>query len=74
MDTITVAPLADAMTAADIYAHAERLRKMIGRNAEIYPAISGIKATIVTFRPSPDMANAVMRGDVDAAFEFYAAE
>jgi tripartite-type tricarboxylate transporter receptor subunit TctC len=27
----------------------------------------------VTFRTSPDMANAVLRGDVDVAFEFYAA-
>ena len=27
----------------------------------------------MTFRTSPDMANAVMRGDVDVAFEFYAA-
>ena len=29
--------------------------------------------TIVPFRTSPDMASAVLRGDVDVAFEFYAA-
>lgn len=42
--------------------------------ALLFLSTTGIKATIVTFRTSPDMANAVMRGDVDAAFEFYAAE
>lgn len=41
--------------------------------AELFASTAGIKATIVTFRTSPDMANAVMRGDVDVAFEFYAA-
>jgi tripartite-type tricarboxylate transporter receptor subunit TctC len=41
--------------------------------AELFTSTTGIKATIVTFRNSPDMANAVMRGDVDIAFEFYAA-
>ena len=40
--------------------------------AELFTSTAGIKATIVTFRTSPDMANAVMRGDVDVAFEFYA--
>jgi len=41
--------------------------------ALLFASMTGIKATIVTFRTSSDMANAVMRGDVDAAFEFYAA-
>jgi len=41
--------------------------------ALLFLSTTGIKATIVTFRTSPDMANAVMRGDVDVAFEFYAA-
>ena len=41
--------------------------------AELFTSTTDIKATIVTFRTSPDMANAVMRGDVDVAFEFYAA-
>jgi tripartite-type tricarboxylate transporter receptor subunit TctC len=41
--------------------------------AELFNSTAGINATIVTFRTSPDMAGAVMRGDVDVAFEFYAA-
>jgi tripartite-type tricarboxylate transporter receptor subunit TctC len=41
--------------------------------AELFASTADIKATIVTFRTSPDMASAVMRGDVDVAFEFYAA-
>ena len=41
--------------------------------AQLFLSTAGIKATIVTFRTSPDMANAVLRGDVDIAFEFYAA-
>jgi len=36
-------------------------------------ARAGIDATIVPFRTSPDMAGAVLRGDVDVAFEFFAA-
>ena len=41
--------------------------------AELFINTAGIKAAIVPFRASPDMAGAVMRGDVDVAFEFYAA-
>jgi tripartite-type tricarboxylate transporter receptor subunit TctC len=41
--------------------------------AELFTSTAGIKAAIVPFRTSPDMAGAVMRGDVDIAFEFYAA-
>jgi tripartite-type tricarboxylate transporter receptor subunit TctC len=41
--------------------------------AELFVSTTGIKAAIVPFRTSPDMAGAVMRGDVDIAFEFYAA-
>jgi len=41
--------------------------------ALLFNSTTGIKATVVTFRTSPDMANAVLRGDVDVAFEFYAA-
>ncbi len=41
--------------------------------ALLFDSTAGIKATIVTFRTSSDMANAVMRGDVDVSFEFYAA-
>jgi tripartite-type tricarboxylate transporter receptor subunit TctC len=41
--------------------------------AELFTSTAGIKAAIVPFRTSPDMAGAVIRGDVDVAFEFYAA-
>ena len=41
--------------------------------AELFLSAAGIKASIVTFRTSSDMANAVMRGDVGAEFEFFAA-
>src|SRR5580658_9006966 len=41
--------------------------------AELFISTTDIKAAIVPFRTSPDMAGAVMRGDVDVAFEFYAA-
>jgi tripartite-type tricarboxylate transporter receptor subunit TctC len=41
--------------------------------AELFNSTAGITTTIIPFRTSPDMAGAVMRGDVDIAFEFYAA-
>ena len=41
--------------------------------AELFASTTGIKAAIVPFGTSPDMAGAVMRGDIDVAFEFYAA-
>jgi tripartite-type tricarboxylate transporter receptor subunit TctC len=41
--------------------------------AELFISTAGIKAAIVPFRASPDMAGALMRGDIDVAFEFYAA-
>jgi tripartite-type tricarboxylate transporter receptor subunit TctC len=41
--------------------------------AELFKSAAGIDATIVSFRTSADMATAVLRGDVDIAFEFYAA-
>jgi tripartite-type tricarboxylate transporter receptor subunit TctC len=41
--------------------------------AELFNSTADIKTAIVPFRTSPDMAGAVMRGDVDVAFEFYAA-
>jgi tripartite-type tricarboxylate transporter receptor subunit TctC len=41
--------------------------------AQLFTASADIKATIVPFRSSPDMAGAVLRGDIDIAFEFYAA-
>ena len=41
--------------------------------ADLFVSTAGINAAIVPFRASPDMAGAVLRGDVDVAFEFYAA-
>ncbi|MFL5042351.1 MAG: Bug family tripartite tricarboxylate transporter substrate binding protein, partial [Xanthobacteraceae bacterium] len=41
--------------------------------AELFRSVTGIEATIVPFRTSPDIATALMRGDIDVAFEFYAA-
>ena len=41
--------------------------------AELFTGTAGIKAAIVPFRTSPDMAGALLRGDIDVAFEFYAA-
>ena len=41
--------------------------------AELFRSTADIKMTIVPFRTSPDMATALLRGDVDIAFEFYAA-
>jgi tripartite-type tricarboxylate transporter receptor subunit TctC len=41
--------------------------------AELFRNTAGIDVTIVPFRTSPDMATAVLRGDVDIAFEFHAA-
>jgi tripartite-type tricarboxylate transporter receptor subunit TctC len=41
--------------------------------AELFRSTAGIDATIVPFRTSPDMLGATLRGDIDIAFEFYAA-
>src|SRR5262249_35152607 len=41
--------------------------------AELFSSVADIKVTIVPFRTSPDIATALLRGDVDIAFEFYAA-
>jgi tripartite-type tricarboxylate transporter receptor subunit TctC len=41
--------------------------------AELLRSVTGINAAIVTFRTSGDMMTALLRGDIDVAFEFYAA-
>jgi tripartite-type tricarboxylate transporter receptor subunit TctC len=41
--------------------------------AELFKGVTGINAAIVPFRTSADLVTAVLRGDVDVAFEFYAA-
>ena len=41
-------------------------------SAELFRTMAGIDVTIVPYKTTPDLANAVLRGDVDAAFEYYA--
>jgi tripartite-type tricarboxylate transporter receptor subunit TctC len=41
--------------------------------AELFRNVTDIKVTIVLFRTSADLATALLRGDVDFAFEFFAA-
>ncbi len=41
--------------------------------AELFRTTAGIDATIVPFRTSPEMEAATLRGDIDVAFEFFAA-
>jgi tripartite-type tricarboxylate transporter receptor subunit TctC len=40
--------------------------------AELFISTAEIKAAIVPFRTSPDMAGALLRSDIDVAVEFYA--
>lgn len=42
-------------------------------SAHLFKQMSGIDATIVTYRTTPDLITGVMRGDVDLAFDYYAA-
>jgi tripartite-type tricarboxylate transporter receptor subunit TctC len=41
--------------------------------AELFRSTARVDVTIVPFRTSPDMAGAILRGDLDVAFEFYSA-
>jgi tripartite-type tricarboxylate transporter receptor subunit TctC len=41
--------------------------------AELFKSTTAIEVAIIPFRTSSDMAAALLRGDVDIAFEFYAA-
>lgn len=40
-------------------------------SAELFRTMAGIDATIIPYKTTPDLANAVLRGDVDIAFEYY---
>ena len=42
-------------------------------SAHLFKQMSGIDATIVTYRTTPDLITGVLRGDIDLAFDFYAA-
>jgi tripartite-type tricarboxylate transporter receptor subunit TctC len=37
----------------------------------LFKMIAGIDVTVVPYKTTPDLANAVLRGDVDVAFEYY---
>ena len=40
-------------------------------SAELFRTMSGLDVTIVPYKTTPELANAVLRGDVDVAFEYY---
>ena len=40
-------------------------------SAELFRTIAGIDVTIVPYKTTPELANAVLRGDVDVAFEYF---
>ena len=42
-------------------------------SAELFRMVTGIKTAIVTFRTTPELMTAILRGDVDVGFDFYAA-
>ena len=42
-------------------------------SAELFKMVTGVNATIVTFRTTPALMSAIVRGDVDVGFDFYAA-
>src|SRR5262245_39526007 len=42
-------------------------------SAELFKSVTGIQATIVPFRATPEVQTAIMRGDVTVGFESYAA-
>ena len=40
-------------------------------SAELFRTLASLDVTIVPYKTTPDLANAVLRGDVDVAFEYY---
>jgi len=42
-------------------------------SAELFKMLTGVNAPIVTFRTTPDLITAIVRGDVDVGFDYYAA-
>jgi putative tricarboxylic transport membrane protein len=42
-------------------------------SAEWFRMITGVQATIVMFKTSPDMMTGIVRGDIDVGFDYYAA-
>src|SRR5262245_42265723 len=42
-------------------------------SAHLFKQMTGIDATVVTYRTTPDLITGVLRGDIDLAFDYYAA-
>lgn len=42
-------------------------------SAELFKMVTGLNATIVTFRTTPELMTALVRGDADVGFDYYAA-
>jgi tripartite-type tricarboxylate transporter receptor subunit TctC len=42
-------------------------------SAHLFRLSTGIDATVVTYRTTPDLITGMLRGDIDLAFDFYAA-
>jgi tripartite-type tricarboxylate transporter receptor subunit TctC len=42
-------------------------------SAHLFKLMTGVDATIVTYRTTPDLITGVLRGDIDMAFDYYAA-
>jgi tripartite-type tricarboxylate transporter receptor subunit TctC len=42
-------------------------------SAHLFQQMTGIDATVVTYRTTPDLITGVLRGDIDLAFDYYAA-
>jgi tripartite-type tricarboxylate transporter receptor subunit TctC len=41
-------------------------------SAELFRIVTGVKAALVTYRTTPDLVTAIVRGDVDLGFDYYA--
>jgi tripartite-type tricarboxylate transporter receptor subunit TctC len=42
-------------------------------SAHLFKLMTGIEATVVTYRTTPELITGVLRGDIDLAFDYYAA-
>lgn len=42
-------------------------------SAALFTMVTGIKASVVTFRTTPELITALIRGDIDVGFDYYAA-
>lgn len=42
-------------------------------SAEMFRMITGVQAAIVTFRTTPDLMTAILRGEINVGFDYYAA-